>query len=155
MWSLDPDDGTPWVAIGDMSSGRLVTTTDRRISPIGIESKRLTVAEAGTVLFAMYASVGAVATLGIPATWNQAILGIRPLPGRSDRRFLAYWLQYIAPQARALVRASTQDNLNAEQVANSRSPSWQLILSGGLLTSSTTRSPALTTSSTHGERRWR
>lgn len=118
MWATDEGEGVPWVAISDMSAGGTVVDTDRRISAAGISARRLSVAEPGTVLFAMYASVGAVATLGTRATWNQAVLGIRPRNNRADGRFLAYWLRHLAPQMKALVRASTQDNLNADQVAN-------------------------------------
>jgi restriction endonuclease S subunit len=66
----------------------------------------------------MYASVGAIAVLGIEATWNQAILGIEARPGFCHVRFLMYWLQNLKPDLPALVRSNTQDNLNAEQVGN-------------------------------------
>ena len=46
----------------------------------------------GTLLLAMDASVGEVAFLDIDATWNQALLGIRPDPSRVDARFLRYML---------------------------------------------------------------
>jgi len=65
----------------------------------------------------MYATVGAVNVLGVPAAWNQAILGIQPRPGLSETRFLTYWLQSLRPRLSALFRSNTQDNLNAEQVA--------------------------------------
>jgi type I restriction enzyme S subunit len=70
----------------------------------------------------MYASVGQTATLGIPAVWNQAILGLSPLPGRADPRFLGYWLESIKPAWSALFRSNTQDNLNAEVVGNAAFP---------------------------------
>jgi len=101
-----------------MSSGGVVERTARRISPLGIASKRLEQAGNGTTLFAMYASVGAVATLGTDAVWNQALLGVAPHPGRSDGRFLGYWLRHLSVDLGAIVRTSTQDNLNADQVSN-------------------------------------
>jgi type I restriction enzyme S subunit len=65
----------------------------------------------------MYASVGKVARLGFPAAWNQAILGLTP---RADCHgpFLEYWLEAMRPIVIGLTRSNTQDNLNAEQVAN-------------------------------------
>lgn len=66
----------------------------------------------------MYASVGEVSTLAIPAVWNQAILGLTPVTGRADSRFLAYWLRHFAPIARSQANAATQANLGAEQVEN-------------------------------------
>ncbi len=112
------DDGIPWVAIGDMSRTSVVIETERRVSALGATSKRLPVGMPGTILFAMYASVGAVAVLGVPAMWNQAILGIDPRPGFADARFLRYWLDHLKPDLGALTRSNTQDNLNAEQVGN-------------------------------------
>ena len=117
FWRAPPD-GVPWVAIGDMSDGGLVSHTARHVSPEGIADKRLPVGSPGTVLFAMYASLGAVAELAVEASWNQALLGIEPLHGASERRFVRYWLEHLRPSLGALARSNTQDNLNAEQVAN-------------------------------------
>lgn len=115
FWSKQ---GIPWVSIGDMSAVEVVTSTAKSLTKAGVRDRRLTLGEPGTVLFAMYASVGAVATLGIAATWNQALLGIVPKPQRADPRFVAYWLKHYAPEAAAEARSATQANLNAEQVAN-------------------------------------
>lgn len=114
----DSGTGVPWVAIGDMSSGRTVTSTAKSLSEAGVADRRLTIGDPGTILLAMYASVGAVAILGIHAVWNQALLGLIPDPTRADPRFVAYWLRYFAPNAVAEARAATQPNLNADQVAN-------------------------------------
>ena len=115
LWS---ETGLPWVAIGDMTRSPVVDHTDRAVSDSGRESKSLPVGQPGTVLFAMYASVGALAVLGVEATWNQAILGLEPRPGMSEGRFLRYWLEHLRPDLGALTRSNTQDNLNAEQVGN-------------------------------------
>lgn len=115
MWD---DDGLPWTAISDMSVAPTVTRTARHVSANGIVAKGLPIGGPGTVLFAMYASVGATGVLGMEASWNQAILGIHPLPGRADARFIQYWLQHLKPNLAALMRSNTQDNLNAEQVGN-------------------------------------
>lgn len=74
----------------------------------------------------MYASVGAVSTLGIEAVWNQAILGLRPKSKLSDGKFVAYWLRHYAPIASSEARAATQANLNAEQVANVPFPNFAI-----------------------------
>lgn len=112
-WS---DDGVPWVVIGDMSGTDVVRSTGRRVTPAGIRARSLPIGDPGTVLFAMYASVGAVSVLGVSASWNQAILGIEPIGGKSDGRFLKYWLEHLRPALGALMRSNTQDNLNAEVV---------------------------------------
>lgn len=108
----------PWVTISDMSSSPVVLETGRSITDAGRTSARLAIGRPGTILFAMYASVGAVATLGIDAAWNQAILGITPRPDVADSRFLSYSLRMLGPQLESLTRSNTQSNLNADQVSN-------------------------------------
>jgi type I restriction enzyme S subunit len=116
FWSEDA--GTPWVAIGDMTTQPLVQRTERRVTLEGIASKRLPIGRKGTVLFAMYASVGTVSVLDTEASWNQAILGMEPIPSLADQRFLVYWLLSLRPRLQEFFRSNTQDNLNAEQVGN-------------------------------------
>ena len=106
------------MAIGDMTSQRAVRQTERHVTAEGIASKRLPVGKEGTVLFAMYASVGTVSILDIEASWNQAILGMEPIPSLADRQFLFYWLLSLRPHLREFFRSNTQDNLNADQVGN-------------------------------------
>ena len=112
------DGGVNWVTIADMTRDRVVTDTDRHLTDQGLASKGLTVGPSGTLLFAMYASVGEVAVLGSGAAWNQAILGIEPRLGLADSTFVGYWLNHLRPQLSGLFRSNTQDNLNAEQVGN-------------------------------------
>lgn len=131
FWA-EPGDGIPWVSIGDMSSGKHVDGTERAVTDEGIEAKRLPVGGRGTLLFAMYASVGLVAALETRASWNQALLGIESLPGRSDVRFVRFWLEHLRPSLLALSRSNTQDNLNAEQVANLPFPLLDLRIQTGI-----------------------
>jgi len=92
----DQDDGIPWVAISDMTKSLVITRTEKQISKHGLDAKRLVILPKNTLLFSMYASLGQVAILNIPATTNQAILGLIP----SDKiltGFLRYWLETLKP----------------------------------------------------------
>ncbi len=111
------DEGVAWVTISDMTRSSRIFSTTRTLTPEGLAASRLAVACPGTLLLSMYASLGTVATLEIPAAWNQAILGITPKAG-TDRGFLRYALSALQPSLRGLARSSTQDNLNAEQIGN-------------------------------------
>lgn len=117
FWA-EPGTGIPWISISDMSGVSTVVQTKKELTTQGMASRALPIGCPGTVLFAMYASVGAVSILGIRATWNQAILGITAQPNVSDERFIAYWLTSLAADLGAITRTSTQENLNADQVAN-------------------------------------
>ena len=115
-------DGTPWVSIGDMTGSDVVMRTARSVTDVGIDAARLEVLPDGTLLFAMYASLGTSAFLGVKAATNQAILGLIPSKSRADGRFLRYWLAALQPHLRLYSRSNTQDNLNAEVVGNLRFP---------------------------------
>lgn len=114
--------GIPWVAIGDMSGDKTVVQSSKKhLTEEGVKSKNLKILPAGTILFAMYASVGEVAILDLDATCNQALLGISPKKNM-DSKFCFYALKAINSWLPNLYRSSTQNNLNAEQVKGLKLP---------------------------------
>ena len=114
-WSDYEKDGVAWVAIADMSEGGTVYGTNKRVTTAGMEVARLRTLPVGTIIYSMYASVGAVARLGIPAVTNQAILGLIPAEPLTSA-FLYWWLHAIRRPVLSLTRDNTQSNLNAETV---------------------------------------
>lgn len=117
FWAdADSDVAIRWVAISDMSGTDTVVDTVKSLTPMGLADRRLQVAPPGTVLFAMYASVGEVARLATQATFNQAIIGITPYPNVLDPTYLQRYLESARPELLAEVRSNTQANLNAHQV---------------------------------------
>lgn len=116
-WSNDGN-GTSWVAISDMTKGFVITNTAKRVTDEGLNSKNLRVLPPGTLLYSIYASLGKVAVLAIPAVTNQAILGIIPKSEYVVQEFLARWFQHIEPNIAQLSSSNTQDNLNTEKVKN-------------------------------------
>lgn len=118
----DDSSGTPWIAIGDMSGVTEVRETAKAVSELGIASKKLPMGRPGDVLFAMYASVGATSILGISATWNQAILGLRVHDEVAHFRFLSYLLVGVSDVWNLLSNSNTQANLNQHSVMHLRVP---------------------------------
>ncbi len=115
-WATDEEDAIPWVAIGDMTRSSFVGRTEKKITQSGLKSKRLRVLPKGTLLYSMYASLGKVAVLSVPATINQAILGVIPDSKKLAQNFLRYWLIQIEKHLSLFSSSNTQDNLNAEKV---------------------------------------
>lgn len=115
LWAEDC--GTAWVAIGDMSDRDVIQATTKSLSVQGLESKALEVWPPGTLLFSMYASLGHVAELAIPAATNQAILALLP-DENVHQGFLKRWFECLRPNLRQEASSNTQDNLNAEKVRN-------------------------------------
>ncbi len=114
---VDKEYGIPWVAIADMSATAYVTDTNKYISEDARHSKNLKVFPPGTILYAMYASVGKVAELAVPATINQALLAI-VLRNNINNSFFKYALNAWEPYIISESNGTTQNNLNASKVAN-------------------------------------
>ncbi len=115
FWSDEGDHSLAWVAIGDMSEGGSMLGTEKRVTRAGMLAATLRTLPVGTIIYSMYASVGAVARLGIPASTKQAILGLIP-SGALTSSFLYWWLHAIRQPVLSLTRDNTQSNLNAETV---------------------------------------
>jgi len=113
-------DGVPWVSISDMTRSRIITATEKRISSRAQREQRLRVLQPGTLLYSMYASVGKVARLAIPAVTNQAILGLLPREGKLDGQFLERWLEHFEQHVLYLSSGNTQENLNLRKSAQFR-----------------------------------
>lgn len=115
-WSNDAC-GIAWVAIGDMSSHERVETTEKRITEEGRLSRGLSILPAGTLVYSMYASLGHVAELTIPAVINQALIGFEFKPG-VNKHYVKWQLKHLQAIVIQEASSSTQDNLNAEKVRN-------------------------------------
>jgi type I restriction enzyme S subunit len=88
----------PWAKISDIEAaeGGVIYNTEEKITIDGLASINNRVFEKGTLLLAMYGSVGKVAFAGLKMSTNQAILGIRIIDEKVlDYSYLKYWFQTI------------------------------------------------------------
>ncbi len=112
------DGDIPWVSITDMTkSGKVLTATDRNLTSLGFANSATQMFPVGTVLYAMYASLGECSIAGIEVCSSQAILGIRPTKDLSNE-FLYYYLVSLKPTIKSLGQQGTQANLNKGMVQN-------------------------------------
>jgi len=108
----------PWVSISDMTKGgKHIFATDKYITQLGFNNSACKIFPIGTVLYAMYASLGECSIAGIPLCSSQAILGIR-VKENLDNEFLYYYLNYIKNTVKGHGQQGTQPNLNKEIVQN-------------------------------------
>ncbi|MFV0197264.1 restriction endonuclease subunit S [Empedobacter falsenii] len=85
----------PWAKISDLeiANDGYIYDTEEYISEEGLKAIRNRFFEEGTLLLAMYGSVGKTAITKIPLTTNQAILGLNILDkSELDLSYLRYWL---------------------------------------------------------------
>jgi len=105
-----------WVAIADITkAGKYIEATERNLSEEGLANCAAKIFPTGTVLYAMYASLGECSIAKVPLSSSQAILGIQAKSALSSE-FLYYFLQSIKPQVRGMGQQGTQANLNKRMV---------------------------------------
>lgn len=108
----------PWAKIEDLTrAGMWIDKTEETITDLGLSESSARVFPAGTVLFAMYGSIGTASIARLPITTNQAILGCECsetlLP-----EFLWFWFALMKNDLLSQGRGGTQANLNAGIVKN-------------------------------------
>ena len=86
------DDGVPWVAISDMDAFDTIMSTKEKITQTAFDKVfRRQAMPAGTLIMSFKLTIGRIATLGIDACHNEAIISIFPNQG-IDQRYLGYFL---------------------------------------------------------------
>ena len=114
------DGDIPWVSISDMTNGgKIIESTERNLTALGFANSATQIFPAGTVLYAMYASLGECSIAGKPLCTSQAILGIRA-KNNLYAEFLYYCLMSLKGVVKTLGQQGTQSNLNKGMVQDFR-----------------------------------
>ncbi len=115
----------PWVVIADMTRiTKYLFDTEKKITNKGLENSSAKLFPAGTLLFAMYASIGKCSITKVDVSCNQAILGINTK--KIDIEFLYYYLSFNEQKFLQMGQSGTQNNLNKEIVENFSIPYPQI-----------------------------
>ena len=89
------DDSIPWVTISDMANFGTVMDTKEKITTTAFDRVfRGQMVPVGTLIMSFKLTIGRVATLGIDACHNEAIISILPKPG-INQRYLGYFLAQV------------------------------------------------------------
>ena len=105
-----------WVSISDLSeSTKYISKSERMLSQKGFENCSAKLYPKGTVLFAMYASIGECAICSVACCSSQAILGIEASECINNE-YLYYFLLNGREEFKKLSQASSQPNLNKKIV---------------------------------------
>jgi type I restriction enzyme S subunit len=107
------DGSVPWVSITDMTKrGKYVSATDRNLTEKGLANSAAQMFPKGTILYAMYASIGECSIADVELSSSQAILGIRPSKSLNTD-YLYFVLGSRKEAVQSLGQQGTQANLNA------------------------------------------
>lgn len=99
----------PWVTIGDLRDG-IVTRTESRITERGLQESSAKLVAPGSVLIAMYGSIGKLGIAGTQLTTNQAIAFCDP--GLINARYLFWYLMSQRNALKSAGKGGTQSNIS-------------------------------------------
>lgn len=106
----------PWLIIGDLNDG-IVSKAATRITELGLQNSSAKLIPSGTLLIAMYGSIGKLGITGIECCTNQAIAFAKELYGVTTK-YMFYYLSFIKPKLIAKGKGGTQKNIS-QTVLNS------------------------------------
>ena len=86
----------PWLVIGDLNDG-IVTKSESKITKLGLENSSAKMIPKGTLLVAMYGSIGKLGITGIECCTNQAIAYAKELYGVTTE-YLYYYMAMMKPK---------------------------------------------------------
>lgn len=115
----------PWAKISDIENAKngVLFDTEEKISVEGLKSIRNKLFPEGTLLFAMYGSIGKVAISGMELSTNQAILGIRPKnTDQVSLKYLKIWFELNKQKMINQGRGVALQNLSATIIRNLKIP---------------------------------
>ena len=115
--SFYADEGIPFVSISDMSTVEYVFDTKKKLTERGVGDKNLQILPKGTVLYSIYATIGAISELAIDATISQAMLAFSIKDG-IEKQYYKYNLAAMRDYIFFSANGNTQFNLNADNVWN-------------------------------------
>ena len=106
------ENGTiPWLKISDMKE-IYISKIDEKITEAGLKNSSTKLFPKGTLVYSIFATLGAIGILEIDATTNQAIVGIIPKKEIIDTKYLYYCLKSERNKILEKKSHATQDNLN-------------------------------------------
>ena len=100
----------PWVTISDLKDG-VVLSTFASITEAALENSAAKLAPVGSILVALYGSIGKLGIAGIPVTTNQAIAYSLPNKWAFDSKYLYHYLRAERRNLLALGSGVTQKNI--------------------------------------------
>jgi type I restriction enzyme S subunit len=100
----------PWVTISDLNDG-LVSRTNSSITEAGLENSAAKLAPSGSILVALYGSIGKLGIACVPVTTNQAIAYSIPNDWAFDSTYLFHYLHSERVNLLALGSGVTQKNI--------------------------------------------
>jgi type I restriction enzyme S subunit len=104
-------EGIPWLVIGDLND-RVVVKSSNFITELGLINSSAKLVPAGTLLVAMYGSIGKLGITGFQCATNQAIAFCKPNESIVSLRYLYHAMFNAKPDLLALGQGGAQQNIS-------------------------------------------
>lgn len=101
----------PWLVIGDLNDG-IVERSQNSITEAGLANSSAKLIAPGTVLIAMYGSIGKLGIAGIECATNQAIAYCVPAEGIVTRQYLFWLLRSLRKELLGRGQGIAQQNIS-------------------------------------------
>lgn len=116
------EDGViPWLKISDLKN-TYINYAEEKITQKGLDDSSAKIFPKGTVVYSIFATLGAVGILEMSAATNQAIAGIIPNNSLIDTKYLYHCLQSEKNNILAKKSHATRDNINLTILRNHEIP---------------------------------
>jgi len=111
----------PWVTISDLTDS-LVVDSNESISKTGLENSAAKLAPTGSILIALYGSIGKLGIAAKPLTTNQAIAYAAPDDRSYDSKYLFHYLMRCRQDLVLLGTGVTQKNIYIKDLKSFQIP---------------------------------
>ena len=114
------DGNIPWLVIGDLNDN-YINTSDKTITQFGLENSSAKLVPKGTLLLAMYGSIGKLGIAGMSLATNQAIAFA--LENKEiNTKYLFYYLLSVRSNLNLLGKGATQKNISQSVIKDFHFP---------------------------------
>lgn len=104
------DGNIPWLIIGDLNDG-IVTESQSKITELGLKNSSAKIIPIGTLMVAMYGSIGKLGITGFECCTNQAIAFAKELHGVSAK-YMFYYMSMMKSKLISMGKGGTQRNIS-------------------------------------------
>lgn len=115
------DGKIPWLIIGDLNDGK-VDKSAKTISELGLQNSSAKLVEKGSLLIAMYGSIGKLGIANIQCTTNQAIAFTKSYYSNVDRKYLFFYLLSVRNDLLNMGKGGAQQNISLTVLKNVNIP---------------------------------
>lgn len=105
------ENGTiPWLIIGDLNDG-IVTKSQSKITELGLANSSAKLIPPGTLMVAMYGSIGKLGISGMECCTNQSIAFAKELYNVIPK-YMFYYMSFVKPTLISMGKGGTQKNIS-------------------------------------------